>query len=129
MLAITVILPLLISLNIFLFGRFLGNKGVALYTTFLTFCSFLTSCVLGFEFFYLGSSGYLINGISLKLSVFVISYSLVLDSLTCIMLILVTFVSFLVQAYSCTYMSNDAHLSRFMCYLSLFSFFMGVLVS
>ena len=129
MLAVIIILPLLISLNIFLFGRFLGNRGVALYTTCLTFCSFVASCILGYEFFYLGSSGYLINGISLKLSVFAISYSLVFDSLTCVMLMLVTFVSFLVQVYSCTYMSNDAHLSRFMCFLSLFSFFMGVLVS
>ena len=46
------------------------------------------------------------------------------DSLTVFMCVVVTFISFLVHLYSIEYMSHDPHLSRFMSYLSLFTFFM-----
>ena len=45
------------------------------------------------------------------------------------MLIVVTFVSALVHLYSYDYMSEDPHLPRFMSYLSLFTFFMLILVT
>ncbi len=51
------------------------------------------------------------------------------DSLTCIMLFVVSLVSTLVHLYSIDYMNHDPHISRFMSYLSLFSFFMLILVS
>jgi NADH:ubiquinone oxidoreductase subunit 5 (subunit L)/multisubunit Na+/H+ antiporter MnhA subunit len=51
------------------------------------------------------------------------------DSLTATMLIVVTFVSTLVHLYSAGYMSEDPHIPRFMSYLSLFTFFMLMLVT
>jgi NADH-quinone oxidoreductase subunit L len=45
------------------------------------------------------------------------------------MLLVVTGVSSLVHLYSTEYMSGDPHLGRFMGYLSLFTFFMLVLVT
>ena len=45
------------------------------------------------------------------------------------MLIVVTFISTLVHLYSNEYMSHDPHLPRFMSYLSLFTFFMLILVT
>ena len=45
------------------------------------------------------------------------------------MLILVLGVPFLVYLCSVGYMKGDSHISRFMVYLSLFIFFMMVLVS
>ena len=51
------------------------------------------------------------------------------DSLTSVMLIVVTFVSTAVHVYSLEYMQNDPHLLRFMSYLSLFTFFMLLLIS
>lgn len=51
------------------------------------------------------------------------------DTLTVIMLIVVTSVSTLVHIYSVNYMHLDPHLPRFMSYLSLFTFFMIVLVT
>ena len=44
------------------------------------------------------------------------------DSLTMIMLVIITSVSTLVHLYSSQYMATDPHLSRFMSYLSLFIF-------
>ena len=51
------------------------------------------------------------------------------DQVTCVMLIVVTSVSSLVHLYSTEYMNGDPHLPRFMSYLSLFTFFMLVLVT
>jgi len=45
------------------------------------------------------------------------------------MLILVTTVSSLVYMYSLVYMLEDPHLIRFSCYISLFTFFMLILVT
>jgi NADH-ubiquinone oxidoreductase chain 5 len=44
------------------------------------------------------------------------------------MLVVVSFISFLVHVYSTEYMSHDPHLPRFISYLSLFTFFMFILV-
>ena len=45
------------------------------------------------------------------------------------MLVVVTLVSLIVHLYSVDYMYLDAHISRFLSYLSLFTFFMLLLVS
>ncbi len=60
---------------------------------------------------------------------FTANWSLKLDQLTAIMLVVVTVVSSLVHVYSNGYMHEDKSLARFMSYLSLFTFFMLVLVT
>lgn len=45
------------------------------------------------------------------------------------MFIVVLTVSTLVHLYSMEYMSEDPHISRFMSYLSLFTFFMLILIT
>ena len=57
------------------------------------------------------------------------NWSLKLDSLTAIMLVVVTVVSSLVHVYSIGYMHEDKSIARFMSYLSLFTFFMLALVT
>jgi NADH:ubiquinone oxidoreductase subunit 5 (subunit L)/multisubunit Na+/H+ antiporter MnhA subunit len=59
----------------------------------------------------------------------IISWGFLFDSLTVTMLVVVTFISTLVHLYSISYMSEDPHLPRFMAYLSLFTFFMLMLIS
>merc|ERR1712100_309035 len=51
------------------------------------------------------------------------------DSLTVVMLVVVTCVSSLVHLYSIDYMRTDPHKVRFFSYLSLFTFFMLILVT
>ena len=60
---------------------------------------------------------------------FVVEWGFLFDVLTVIMLCVVSLVSFLVHTYSVSYMSGDPHIIRFMSYLSLFTFFMLVLVT
>ena len=56
------------------------------------------------------------------------NWSINIDPLSSVMLVVVTFVSSLVHIYSIGYMSNDPHKPRFMSYLSLFTFSMLMLV-
>jgi len=65
----------------------------------------------------------------MNVELFNVSWGFLFDSLTVIMLVVVTFISSLVHLYSIEYMGHDPHLSRFMSYLSLFTAFMLVLVS
>ncbi len=59
---------------------------------------------------------------------FTANWSINIDPLSSVMLVVVTFVSALVHIYSIGYMSNDPHKPRFMSYLSLFTFSMLALV-
>ncbi len=59
---------------------------------------------------------------------FTANWSINIDPLSSVMLVVVTFVSALVHIYSIGYMSHDPHKPRFMSYLSLFTFSMLALV-
>ncbi|MDB9795912.1 NADH-quinone oxidoreductase subunit L, partial [Pelagibacteraceae bacterium] len=59
---------------------------------------------------------------------FKVDWSINIDPLSSIMLIVVTSVSSLVHLYSIGYMSHDPNKPRFMAYLSLFTFAMLMLV-
>jgi NADH-quinone oxidoreductase subunit L len=58
-----------------------------------------------------------------------VDWSLRIDTLTVVMLVVVTSVSSLVHLYSIGYMAEDPHRPRFMAYLSLFTFAMLMLVT
>jgi NADH-ubiquinone oxidoreductase chain 5 len=63
------------------------------------------------------------------LELFTVDFGGYFDTLSCVMLCVVTTVSLAVHVYSLEYMKNDMHLQRFLAYLSLFTFFMVVLVT
>jgi NADH-quinone oxidoreductase subunit L len=60
---------------------------------------------------------------------FTIKWSIYADSLTAIMLVVVTIISSIVHIYSIGYMYDDPNVPKFMAYLSLFTFFMLMLVT
>jgi NADH-ubiquinone oxidoreductase chain 5 len=85
------------------------------------------------EIFYLflppiGSPCYLQIMPWIEFELFCCYWGFMFDSLTVLMLVVVSFISFLVHVYSIEYMSHDPHLPRFISYLSLFTFFMFILV-
>ena len=59
---------------------------------------------------------------------FIAIWSIKIDPLSSIMLVVVTLISFLVHVYSLSYMQHDPDKPRFMSYLSLFTFSMMILV-
>jgi proton-translocating NADH-quinone oxidoreductase chain L len=65
----------------------------------------------------------------LKLGVFHINWGLLFDEVTYFMCLVVLGVSLLVHLYSISYMRGDPHVIRFFAYLSLFTFFMLILIS
>jgi len=130
MLLLTLIfLPFLGSVAAGLFGFYVGRMGSVIITTLTTFLSCIFSLIIvynsiteGYEYII-----YISNWINSGL--FNCNWCFLFDSLTMIMLIVVTSISTLVHFYSSKYMANDPHLSRFMSYLSLFTFFMIILVT
>lgn len=60
---------------------------------------------------------------------FNVNWSLHFDTLSAVMIMVVSLVSFLVHIYSCRYIRHDPSISRFMGYLSLFTFMMFALVT
>ena len=124
-----IFLPLVASFVAGFFGRTIGDKKSQLIT-----CSAVTiSAFISIYYFFdvaLGKQIYnykIINWISSdKL---ILNWSIYIDTLTSVMLVVVTSVSALVHIYSIGYMSHDPDKPRFMSYLSLFTFMMLMLVT
>jgi len=112
-----------------LFGRYLGSWGSAFITTGCLFLSLLLSLFAFYEVALVGCFVYIKLTTWISSEVLNVDWGFMFDSLTVTMCVVVTFVSFLVHLYSTEYMSHDPHLSRFMSYLSLFTFFMLILVT
>ena len=128
MLILIILLPLLGFFSGSLFGRYL-SKGVCFITTFNVFLSLIFSIFLFIDILSSGSHYKVILGSWILVDSLDIKWSFCFDSLTSIMLIVVTFISTLVHLYSTEYMEHDPHLPRFMSYLSLFTFFMLILIT
>jgi len=128
MLLLIILLPILGFLSGSLFGRYLG-KGVCIVAPLFTFLSFLISITLLIDVIKTGNVYHLNLKDWIYADTVKVDWSFCFDSLTCVMLVVVTFISSLVHLYSTEYMENDPHLPRFMSYLSLFTFFMLILVT
>ncbi len=111
------------------FGRFLGFRGAAFLTTVCVMLSAILSSIAFYEVALSGSPCYIHLAPWISSEMFDASWGFLFDSLTVVMLVVVTFVSSLVHLYSISYMSEDPHLPRFMSYLSIFTFFMLMLVT
>lgn len=124
-----IFLPLIGSLTAGLFGRYIGKQGSIVITTASVFLSSLFSFIVFYEVVLCHSVCTIKLFPWMESNTLFISWGFLFDSLTATMLIVVTFVSSLVHLYSSGYMSEDPHLPRFMSYLSLFTFFMLMLVT
>ena len=121
-------LPLLGFLGGSLFGRFIG-KGIIPFTILNILFPCIFSLVLLFNNFI--NQSIIVTYLSLWFTCdnLNVSWELLGDNLTFFMVFVVTFISLLVHIYSSEYMHSDPHLTRFLSYLSLFTFFMIILVT
>lgn len=124
-----VFLPFVSSISVGFFGRFLGFYGASLLSTSCIFLSFLLSLFGFYEVALVGCFSYVKLASWVSSEVLHIDWGFMFDSLTIVMCCVVNFISCLVHLYSTEYMSHDPHLPRFMSYLSLFTFFMLILVT
>ena len=124
-----VFLPLLGSFLSGFFGKKLGDKNSQILTCMLVAISGILSLFIFYEVLTEGysSNKLIFNWISS--GDFVVNWSINIDSLTSVMLVVVTLISSIIHFYSIGYMDSDPHKPRFMAYLSLFTFSMLTLVT
>lgn len=121
--------PLLSYLFTNLGGRYIGIKGSCIIATMSIFLSFFFSVFAFYEVALNGSNCYITLGSWLRGELFLAPWGFYFDVCSTVMLLVVCSVSSLVHLYSTEYMDGDPHQGRFMGYLSLFTFFMLVLVT
>ncbi|MEK9685173.1 MAG: NADH-quinone oxidoreductase subunit L [Rhodospirillaceae bacterium] len=112
-----------------LLGRILGAKGSQVITCGTMTLSLLFALII-FKLVALENTPQTVQLFSWIISgSFQVDWALRFDTLTAVMLVVVTGVSTLVHYYSIGYMHHDPHNPRFFSYLSLFTFFMLMLVT
>jgi len=122
-------LPLIGGIISGLLGRKIGKEG----SQIITCTGIIISCILAITAYYeVGFNGSSVNMIAIKWfesETISINWGIQIDSLTVSMLLAVLIVSVSVHTYSIEYMREDPHSQRFFSYLSLFTFFMLILVT
>jgi NADH-quinone oxidoreductase subunit L len=130
MIQLLVFLPLLTALVAGLGGRVIGHTSAKLITTAGLFVSASLAWVIFAQFWLQGAAGYDVMVLDwIRSGDLVVDWAFKVDTLTAVMLVVVTSVSALVHLYSWGYMEEDPSQSRFFAYLSLFTFAMLMLVT
>lgn len=124
-----VFLPLLGSIIAGLFGRQIGDRGAQWVTAGLLGVSAILSVGIFVDVAVNGNATTVTLFQWISSGSFDVKWALKFDTLTAVMMIVVTWVSFMVHVYSIGYMSHDHSIPRFMSYLSLFTFAMLMLVT
>ena len=122
-------LPLLASIISGFFGKFIGDKNSEIITSIFVSISALLSLILFYQVIVNGYENNVVIATWINSGTLDVNWSIKVDALSSIMLVVVTLVSSLVHIYSIGYMSHDPHKPRFMAYLSLFTFAMLTLVT
>jgi proton-translocating NADH-quinone oxidoreductase chain L len=122
-------LPLLSAAFAGLGGAVVGRQGAQRLSVACLFVTWLMSVTAFYEVGFAGGACTISLAPWVVTSHFEIGWGFLFDSLTVTMLVVVTTVSTLVHLYSIGYMGEDPHVPRFMSYLSLFTFFMLILVT
>jgi NADH-ubiquinone oxidoreductase chain 5 len=113
----------------FFFGRFINNLYTGILTSLSVFSGFIMSLFIFYEVaicqapVLINCSNWIITGL------LEINWAFYYDSLTVTMLIVILSISACAHIYSIEYMLSDPHQIKFMSYLSLFTFFMLLLVT
>ena len=122
-------LPLIASIISGFFGKLIGDRSSEMITSLLVSISAIFSVLVLYEVVVNQYQENIIIATWISSGSLEVNWSMKIDSLSAVMLVVVTSVSALVHIYSIGYMSHDPHKPRFMAYLSLFTFAMLMLVT
>ena len=116
-----------------IFAGFFGSLLGRMATTVITIAGVLISTVLSFYVFnhHVLEGGEVFNQnlyTWMQIGELNVSVGFLIDNLTAIMLVVVSFVSLMVHIYTIGYMHDDAGYTKFFSYISLFTFSMFMLV-
>ena len=120
------VFPLLGFLLLALLGKSFKKSSAGILASGLVFASFIISCILFFQLPLEQPVATYFDWINV--GDLHIPISFLIDPISCIMLLIITGVGFLIHVYSIGYMSHDEGFVRFFSYMNLFVFFMLLLV-
>ena len=126
---IIIFLPLLGSVISGFFGRYIGSKSSEIITCLCVSISACLSLFIFYKVIYHDYTNHVIIAKWIESGTLNVNWSIYVDPLSALMLVVVTLISAIVHIYSVGYMSHDPHKPRFMSYLSLFTFAMLMLVT
>ena len=124
-----VFLPLLGSIISGFFGRYIGDRNSEIVTSLFVTISAVLSLIIFYEVTINNYENNLVIITWMNSGLLDVNWSIKVDTLSSVMLVVVCLVSSIVHIYSIGYMSHDPHKTRFMAYLSLFTFAMLMLVT
>jgi len=128
-----VFFPLIGALVAGLLGRVIGHRTSEYVTTGLLIVVAVLSWIVFSGYWFAGEAGGAVTKVHvldwIHSGPLALDWILRVDTLTAIMLVVVTTVSSVVHLYSIGYMADDPHRARFFAYLSLFTFAMLMLVT
>ncbi len=107
----------------------LGASGLAFVFATISFFSMLGTTPASARFSDQVFYTWINSGVTVSTAPLTISFGLLFDPLSAIMLMVVTGVGFLIHIYSVGYMEDDPGFWRFFCYMNFFIFAMTLLVS
>ena len=124
-----VFLPLLGSIISGFFGRYIGDRNSEIVTSLFVSISAVLSLIIFYEVTINNYENNLVIITWMNSGLLDVNWSIKVDTVSSVMLVVVCLVSSIVHIYSIGYMSHDPHKTRFMAYLSLFTFAMLMLVT
>ena len=128
-LLLIVLAPLLGSIIAGLFGRQVGRRGAQAATILGVAATCALSCWVLYQLVAGGASPFNENVYTFfEIGSYSAHVGFMVDRLTAMMMVVVTFVSLLVHVYTIGYMAEDPGYQRFFSYISLFTFSMLMLV-
>ena len=122
-------LPLIAAIISGFFGKIIGNKASQIITSLFVSISAILSIYIFYNVINNDYTNNIIIAKWISSGLLDVNWSIKIDQLSAVMLVVVTLISAIVHVYSIGYMSHDPHQPRFMSYLSLFTFAMLVLVT
>ena len=126
---IILFLPLFAAFVCGFFGRFIGERNSEIFTSLSVSISAILSIIIFYNVITQDYNNNVIIASWIKSGSLDVNWSIKIDALSSVMLVVVTLISAIVHIYSIGYMSHDPHKPRFMSYLSLFTFAMLTLVT
>ena len=121
--------PLIASIISGFFGKYIGDRNSEIVTSLFVIVSAILSILIFYNVIVNGYENNIVIASWINSGTLNVNWSIKIDPLSSVMLVVVTVISALVHIYSIGYMSHDPHKPRFMAYLSLFTFAMLTLVT
>ena len=122
-------LPLLSFIISGFFGKYIGDRISEIITSLFVSISAVLALLVFYQVITQGYENNIVIASWFHSGSLNVNWSIKIDALSAVMLVVVTLISSLVHIYSIGYMSQDPHKPRFMAYLSLFTFAMLTLVT